>query len=735
MSRAGVVGLVLLVVVALLLSCFRITNLDLGGHLAVGERILATHAIPDTDFLSHTFPGHPYPVHQWLGEVALHLVDRSAGVGGLILLRMLIVLLAALILRRTALREGAPQAVAAALVILLLVAMQPRFFVRPFLATLVFLALLQSWVRDYCAGRRESLWPLPVLLAVWGHIHSGVLFGVLFLGGTIAGELLDRRIRSGTRTRQDDARFRPLLLYSAIAAALPFATMALINPSGLKPLVLPFLFFTNSGFTSMIGEYRPVNLATDWPFDLVAGLLLVGLALRRRRVDFAGLIVLAGFGFLAFRAVRGILPFAVVAAPVLAQTWGGLAADLSRRARRIAGVPSTEWAALLVALAAASWAGSRTLDGTPFPFGFGKDAKHYPTAALDFIETHHLQGPVFNTDLWASALLWRFGPERMPVFVDARLEAYPESFWKEGYYRVLQAVPGWREVLDRYEVQFAMIRRKGGETDDRIGDVLREDPAWGLAYWDDHAEVFLRRDTPHAAHRELLASGELVAVDPRRPGSVMSLRGADARAARDEMARLSAINAGAFLSRWAGAAAALRGGDADGAVRTLEDLSSMREARDNAAFLRTRAEAELVAGRRDAWSALLREAGGDPADPAELFDAGSLLSGAGVVAEAIALYRATLAVNPSHTDAMNNLALLLAQRPEGVPESLDLLTEAVRRMPEDPYYLASRGEVRLAAGDHDGAREDLRRALRLLPATDAGARAQVEGLLESAEGK
>ena len=41
----------------------------------------------------------------------------------------------------------------------------------------------------------------------------------------------------------DPWSYRRLALLSVLGIALAFATMALVNPSGLRPLLLPFLFF------------------------------------------------------------------------------------------------------------------------------------------------------------------------------------------------------------------------------------------------------------------------------------------------------------------------------------------------------------------------------------------------------------------------------------------------------------------------------------------------------------
>jgi len=748
--RRALLGVLL--ATALVLCCFQVTDLDVGGHLTVGREILKTGKIPDRDFFTHTVRGNPYPVHQWIGEVVMFTIDHFAGANGLIAMRMAIVFAGTLLLYRLLRREGAPVVVACGILLLLLVAMRPRFFERPFLATLVFLPLLITWISDVREGRTRRLWPILPLMTLWGHVHSGVVFGVLYLLGTLAGEGLKILVTGKSRRAPeyqffadplDGWNYRRLALFSLAAIALPYVTMAIVNPSGVKPLLLPFLFISNQNFTAMIQEYRRVDLHIDWPFDLVAGATLFGCLLRPRRVDATDLLLATGFGIMAFLAVREILSFGIVAAPLLGKTWGHLAEDLfvaisphekysPERTRRGFVLANTVEAATIVIVAAACFAASvKATRGWIFPFGFGKDPRHYPERAIDYLFAQNIRGPLFNTDLFASSLLWRDHGKRFPVFVDARLEAYPQDFWRDVYYRVLQAAPGWEEVLDHYQVQFALIRRQSGETDDRIGTALWDDPKWGVVYWDDYALIYVRRDSMAARNREALAAWEFTSFDPRHPDHVQELTGPALERAEEELSRLVEWTPDSFLLQWTLASAWGELGRGDEALALFEKLRTRSEARGNKPFLASFADAALLAGKRQEWEKLVKESGANPQHAEELFRAGSLLSHAGARAVAITFYRQALAADSTYTDAMNNLALLLDDDPATIEEALHLLDEATRRHPEDGYYLSSRAEVRRKAGREEEALYDYRRALSLLPKEDTEARAQVEAAMHA----
>ena len=730
-------------VAAIVLTCFKVTDLDLGGHVTVGREIVKNLRIPSTNLFSFTCPDHAYPVHQWLGQVVLFGVDHVAGATGLILLRMALVLCGAVLLFRNARREGAPVVVAAGIVLLLLVAARPRFFTRPFLVTIVFLPLLHQWISAMREGRTRRLWPIIPLMTVWAHVHSGVLFGALYLGATVVGEGLKILLARGRKsavapgshrfpgTPLDGWNYRRLVLFSLAALATAIATMALINPSGVKPLALPFLFYRNNAFRQMIQEYHAVRLGVDWPWEIVAGAVLAGIALRPRRVDLTQLIVVTGFGILAFQAVREIITFAAASAPLLGRTWGSFAEDalarLGRSGEGDAGPRRSRRAEAAVAVAvvaAAAWVSVRATQDWLFPFGFGWDAKSYPTRAIDFLWAENIRGPIFNTDVWASSLLLRGKGRRFPVFVDARLEAYPEDFWRDSYYRVLETAPGWEQVLDHYDVQCAMVRRVPGLADDRIGDALFASPGWGLVYWNDWAMIFVRRHGRAPRNDEVLSAWEFTAFSPRRPQEVASLRGEALDRAVGELLRLVAWEPESFLPRWTLAAARVREGKGEDAADLFARLAPMRAAKDNPAFQRSWAEAELVAGERGEWARHLRAAGGDPTSPAQLFEAASLLGVAGKADSAMAMYREVIAADPDHADARNNLSLLLA-RSGDTDEALAVLDVALRGAPDDPYYISSKGEILSWRGDREGALAAFRRALDLLPPDDKTAREEV----------
>ena len=92
-----------------------------------------------------------------------------------------------------------------------------------------------------------------------------------------------------------------------------------------------------------------------------------------------------------------------------------------------------------------------------------------------------------------------------------------------------------------------------------------------------------------------------------------------------------------------------------------------------------------------------------------------LLQTAGNSDEAAALYRSVIKSQPANLEASNNLAYLLAERGQDLPEANQLANNCVRGRPEDDGFLDTLGIVLYKQGQFDDAIKTFQRALKRKP--------------------
>ena len=104
--------------------------------------------------------------------------------------------------------------------------------------------------------------------------------------------------------------------------------------------------------------------------------------------------------------------------------------------------------------------------------------------------------------------------------------------------------------------------------------------------------------------------------------------------------------------------------------------------------------------------------------------------------------RQVIALDPEHAHAYNALGYTLADRNERLPEALDLITQAMELLPDNPFVLDSMGWVKFRMGDKQAAADYLARAYAQRPEPDiaahwaevlwsGGQRAQAQELLQA----
>lgn len=412
----------------------RISDPDIWFYLVVAREIVDTLAIPAREFYLFPAIGEPAMFSAW-GFGLLHYAAYTlAGYFGMALVNALLVagaltMLAAVALPRSASVHAWPPllcVVAGAYALL-----EFRVVYRPETTLYLFLAveilLLERWLTD---GRGRRLLWLPLL--TWGitQLHTTAILMTLVFGAYVchwAAGLV--RHRSGAALAQQTA------FLVAVGAAM--VLLALLNPYGSEQLLILFRTFAN-GVNDNV-EFLPI-WSTQYRWHWV-GLAVVAavawfLAPRRRLVD---ALLLAGFGWLAFRYVRNLGLFALVAVVPVARTLVHHTAALAPKWRqRIGGA--------LVAGALAVFVGVTWAHGG---WGIGIRKGEFFEDAVTVIRQIVPGGNIMNFFHHGGHLAWALG-RNYQLAVDGHFVR--PSFAVEYHDRIMRADPDWKFLLAHFDV-------------------------------------------------------------------------------------------------------------------------------------------------------------------------------------------------------------------------------------------------------------------------------------------
>ena len=397
----------LLVVLAVLTMRSRFDDPDMWWHLKTGEVIWTTHAIPTTDIFSYTTNHHAYIPHEWLAQLLIFAAYKLGGYPGLML--WLCFFTSAILIAGYALcalySGNAKVAFMGAIAIWLFGTI--GFAIRP--QMIGYLLLIVELLLLHLGRTRNPRWflALPPLFALWVNCH-----GSFFLGIAIAATLLFSSWFSFQRgsllATPWDAPRRRMLTW-----ALALSVLALfLNPVGLKQVLYPLqaLLVPSIG-ASAVSEWQPLQFGDARAFallGLLGGIFLI-VIVRRSKLFWHELLVLALGTWLATGHRRLLFPFGILAAPILsrvfADSWDGYDAARDR--------PLPNAVLIAASLLVAFWAFPNLQNLTR------QVEQHSPVKAVEFIKAHRLPGPMLNDWVNGNYLMWAL-PE-YPDFIDGRI--------------------------------------------------------------------------------------------------------------------------------------------------------------------------------------------------------------------------------------------------------------------------------------------------------------------------
>ena len=461
----------------------RVRDPDLWWHLRTGQEIVATHHVLHRDIFSYTRFGQPWIAHEWLSEVLLFLLFRAAGWTGLIVASALLISATFLLLYRQC--RGQPY-LSGLVVALGAVATIPSWGVRPQMLSLllaaVFLGLLAK-TEHRGPGQLRFLWWMPPLLLLWVNLHGGFLLGPVLIALTLAGWSLEAWL--GLRPWAEACvRLRQL------GAVLVVCLLVVpLNPNGLQIYRYPFETLESRTMMQYIAEWASPNFhSPDFkPFLVVLLLTWAAVAISRKRLSGAQILLLSGTAYAGLSAGRHIPIFILVAVPIVAESLAELAeqhqwlapADDSHapmgRPKLLVNL------ALLLAVSAFVAIRSSQVIQTQS----ASEAAFFPHAATEFLARQNPPGPIFNNYDWGGYFIARLYPQYR-VFIDGRADLYGKLL--DPFMDTARGQGNWQKILEQYRVRTVVLPPTVG-----LAGILRLDPNWTKEFEDRQAVVFVRR--------------------------------------------------------------------------------------------------------------------------------------------------------------------------------------------------------------------------------------------------
>jgi hypothetical protein len=111
----------------------------------------------------------------------------------------------------------------------------------------------------------------------------------------------------------------------------------------------------------------------------------------------------------------------------------------------------------------------------------------YPDGAIAYMQTHGIQGKIFNDWVWGGYLMWRM-PESK-VFIDGRGDPYgPGGVVRD--YLSAASNENSQAVLDKYHVEYVLM-----PADNPLAMSLKSSRAWTVRYSDEDSVLLHRTPT------------------------------------------------------------------------------------------------------------------------------------------------------------------------------------------------------------------------------------------------
>jgi len=317
----------------------------------------------------------------------------------------------------------------------------------------------------------------------------------IFLLGRAADEYhdnagyYDNKIESVKRLTNASGLRRLLFLLIILTLA------TLINPYGIN--IWKDVWVISSIAAARVYEWQPTAMKGFFGYCFIVSLVLAGIILKysKRKISFTEALLLLTFLFAGFKAVRMVMWWGIVSAPILA----GHFCSIEAVRQRISGEkknkePEKEclplniiffMVLLITAISFLPWV-------RPYlPIkGAGNfiNPRTEPIAIANYIKKEGLKGNMFNNIYWGGYLIWKLWPE-YKVFTETRHHLITEKIWQD-YMDVHVGLADWENILNKYKISFVVLSKEDNKSTIKF---IGESPGWKKVYEDEAGTIFVRK--------------------------------------------------------------------------------------------------------------------------------------------------------------------------------------------------------------------------------------------------
>jgi hypothetical protein len=400
-------------------------DLDYTWQIRRGELVLETGDLVPPDSFTYTIAGKRPPEFEEAYEVALAVLWRGLGYGGLKLLKTALVILPLFLLGWRLRQLCVPWHQVYAAVGVAVLVLIPCWNLRPYYFTTLGLFATTWMLQDHCAGRRPLSWFFPLLLFAWANLHPAVITGQALVVGAILWEWCNRKLR--WNEPMSKAQCLRLTAVGGVGLLVSF-----ITPRPLERLLFPFAANIKHPVQKLFVEMQPTYSHLTAPSHLslwliygIAAVVAVTVILQFRSYRLWEIALLLGVAGLGNVAVRGLQDWTyitlVVGVPHLSRLlrdaaprsgfsralWRGMH-RLDRSAKGIVASPlfrpKLAWPVLGIT-------GLFAISCVP---AFSKNmpvqnSSQWPTAAMAWCQEHDIHGNFFACPDYGTFIEWKLG--------------------------------------------------------------------------------------------------------------------------------------------------------------------------------------------------------------------------------------------------------------------------------------------------------------------------------------